>query len=1153
MRRARLNLIILSLLAVSATSWADDPRPNDLMSGMTAAESITLSTFSPSVPLRNPLVIPDTETVFLSGKQLSRNKDYTLDADRGLIVLMVPYKKGDTLQVSYRHDPTRKPTGKGGALGFMAGQSFNMLGGQQKLMLGFGMARRLESGAIMSANVYGLGNKFGFRGGSVSGVIATADQRRVASSSLLDSSSAPVEAGEEGRGDAILQNLEVGLLGGKLLVSHQDIGRKFNGFQAFTDAGYSDAQVQALEKEKGLKRSGFELRDLGSANSKLSLGLRTVKDGHEEVQWRNIGTKLGPASFGYSSRRVDKSFSRFGDLSDSDAGQLRDEQGLYSERLEAGFDKGKVSSNFTQSKFSQDEADSLSTRSAFVKFPYVSLKFGDQTVGENYSLFKGTRLPDFNQISREKGLRRQNIDLGFDRGLKIKFEENWIKPIAKDAVGLFAQDASIGMRGWSLEHRNITSDSEFGKLGSLSDAELRDHVTTIANMHAPTGIPMRGDERNALISSPGVARTGTRLSLSPTGKTSFTAQHLTLTDQMDHSTIDQMAWQSQNLNLRWQNKHIGEGMKALPGLMEFERQRWGLISGASQSDFGLATTLFGNRKISFDSSILRHPEQEGFSRELWAFSQPGLSLSFGRRKVDQNFASVDQLYDPEKDLLISLRGFEQHESSFKWNGYRGLELETRLWDATHSETGERRHWGVTGGSWQFDRRTNIAYYHENRSIADPDSMRNNFDDQRWTLSRSFDKYGNLTISQQQVNYGGDDDTAPSMSKRSFSYDGKLSSRTSIATSRSESSYDDGTKETATSHTLNHQLSKRMGLSVTEGNIDRPDGQSDERQTSYGFWWDFGNGMKFNYESARRLDSTANGALKSQMSLTPGEVAGIAVGSAIYSENVVDKTRFENTGNLQLSTSKPLQLGMFRDVTFKFGADTYRDQHKFARENRSMGAGFRVGSSVFSWNYASQGTPTGEIGVDRTFGFATNQDPKSTIKANVMYKIRTLPGDKQVMIRDYSVTARLTKSMELTHNLQTNPEIAQPNMLLGSNPQQTRKAEWKLDFLGSGNTRAGLSWSEMRADDRNALSRTAGLNLTLNAKNPSPIQLFYGVEQNDRGADRRTLHRYSLRYDQRPGPNQLLSIFVGNLSTQHSRDTNQRIQNWQMRLEYQLRF
>jgi hypothetical protein len=290
-----------------------------------------------------------------------------------------------------------------------------------------------------------------------------------------------------------------------------------------------------------------------------------------------------------------------------------------------------------------------------------------------------------------------------------------------------------------------------------------------------------------------------------------------------------------------------------------------------------------------------------------------------------------------------------------------------------------------------------------------------------------------------------------------------------------------------------------------------------------------------------------------MSLTPGEIAGIAVGSAMYSENVVDKTRFENTGNLQLSTSKPLQLGVFRDISFKFGTDTYRDQHKFARENRTMGAGFKIGSSIFSWNYAAQGTSTGELGIDRSFAFATSQDQRSKLRANVLYKVRTLPSDQQVMIRDYSVTARVTKSMEVSHHLQTNPEIARGGVLLGSVSQQTRQAEWKVDFLGNGNTRAGLSWSELRADDRNSLSRTAGLNLTLNARNSSPVQLFYGLEQNDRGAERRTIHRYSLRYDQRPGPNQLFSLFIGNLSTQNSRESNQRIQNWQMRVEYQLRF
>jgi hypothetical protein len=118
---------------------------------------------------------------------------------------------------------------------------------------------------------------------------------------------------------------------------------------------------------------------------------------------------------------------------------------------------------------------------------------------------------------------------------------------------------------------------------------------------------------------------------------------------------------------------------------------------------------------------------------------------------------------------------------------------------------------------------------------------------------------------------------------------------------------------------------------------------------------------------------------------------------------------------------------------------------------------------------------------------------------------------------------------------------------------TRSRKWRLDFDQKGSTQAGLSFEEVANDQAKTMSRIGGINLKLFAKNPSPLMLFYGVEQNDRDNKRRTMHRYSLRYDQRPGPNQLLSLFLGNVSWQHSRDSRDRLQNWSMRLEYQLRF
>jgi hypothetical protein len=84
-------------------------------------------------------------------------------------------------------------------------------------------------------------------------------------------------------------------------------------------------------------------------------------------------------------------------------------------------------------------------------------------------------------------------------------------------------------------------------------------------------------------------------------------------------------------------------------------------------------------------------------------------------------------------------------------------------------------------------------------------------------------------------------------------------------------------------------------------------------------------------------------------------------------------------------------------------------------------------------------------------------------------------------------------------------------------------------------------------------RTAGVNLKFFEAKGSPLTLFYGLEQSSNSTLRRSIHRYSLKFDQKAGPNQMFSLFLGNVSYQHSIVDGQLRNNWTARLDYQFRF
>jgi hypothetical protein len=86
-----------------------------------------------------------------------------------------------------------------------------------------------------------------------------------------------------------------------------------------------------------------------------------------------------------------------------------------------------------------------------------------------------------------------------------------------------------------------------------------------------------------------------------------------------------------------------------------------------------------------------------------------------------------------------------------------------------------------------------------------------------------------------------------------------------------------------------------------------------------------------------------------------------------------------------------------------------------------------------------------------------------------------------------------------------------------------------------------------------LIRGLGFDLLLNANNPSPIKFEYRVNQEERDEVRRTRHWFQLSYDQRPGPNQTLGFSLSNLNWEHMRPDGSLARQWNLRLDYSVRF
>ncbi|MCB8932306.1 MAG: hypothetical protein M9921_08580 [Fimbriimonadaceae bacterium] len=1126
----------------------DDSKPGVELGGEFTTDLITLRASGPGVPLRFGGVIPNTERLLFDGQVLRKGVDYSIDYAAGVVYLMRAQKAGQTLSVTYRHEAGRVASTSTSSKGF-AGMKYDLVPGGVQAVLGLGMTERRADGSVLTTNQYGLNNAFKFGSGSLKGLFLIGEKEQSNAQSLYEYQGVK-QSTDVGRSQFLMQNLQTKLGGGTFEVGYQDISKNFSAFGAVADAGYDAKVVDQLQKERGLTRTSLSMKDVGLGSGvKISNGFRSVEDDGASIDWQNFGVQTGGLSLSYDSQSVDAGFKRFKDLGEADRDQLKKEAGMTRKNFAGSYKSSLASMNFAENRIEDPDGNAIVRRTVGLDAGKFKFNLGQQEVEREFNRINSLFAQEKQQFGPELGLKRQwmSVEAEMFRGSPIKFAT---QTVDSDTGAFKSSDIDVKGSGWSLQHAVRDVDPGFGSLGALPASEIQEHIDTIANMY-DKGAKVNPNERNQFIRLSGIERSFTRVSGQPFKNWNATFDTMELKGQQDDATVRSFALGGKDFQANYRSMSIGQQFSELGSLMNFEKQRLGLIAGLDRTDFGLNFKVGGTAVAA--SQMKAETPDGGASRNVVTLNGKGLDVSVTQRSVDPGFSNVNQLIDPEKDLLNAIKGFDQRDIKAKWQILPNLQLEALWYDSSSDSLDQDRMMRNTALSYKLDPLTQFDYVKQADRQADPLKVLFSNVTERFSVSRNFGRYGTLRYLSETREFDGLLANLPDSTKQYLAYETKLDPKTSLKTEQTVTQFDNGDHENISANTVSTEVAKGAGVSVSQVNVDRTGQDHDETKRNYGFWVDLGGGVRFSYGYARHLNGDQNGTQQKQIGMTPGTIGGLQVGSATYNENRWDDTRTQSVGNVQLSTAKPLTLGFLSDVKFNFGIDTSSDRSKWLKENRLINFTGKIGANSVGYEYKSQMHPTGYRGIDRMFSFSTDQNEKLPFRASMKYKLRTLPWDEQVMIRDYSLTARPAKNVELTHQLLTNPEVAKGDSILGSITQASRVNRWKLDVKQNADLTIGGSWDELINDQNNTMVRTGGLNLTLFGSTGSPLQLFFGVEESDKGGSRSTINRYHIRFDQHPGPNQTFSFFAGNVSYQKTVADGLNKDNWTIRMDYQIRF
>ncbi len=1117
-----------------------------IVGGRSSFDLVKISENSLSVALRYGNLIPRSETVILEGRTLTRDRDYTVDYISGLLYLKVKNKPGQTINVSYRYDDTKSQEGVFGSATSPTANGFGFqLSPGAQAFIGMGYTERLADGSVLTGNLLGLANSFSFGGGGLSGVMMMNNRSRAEISSLLGEEDKRGNI-EEGEGMAIVQQLQANALGGQIHASYQDIDDRFAGFQSFTSAGFSADQIKALSGEKGLKRTGFGLT--GAQVGALSFGgsHNSVGDSNGSITWRSAEAQLAGVSLAWNSLVVDPGFTKFNGLREQDRQALQKEKGMERQSLSLNRAVGDNKASFEWASVRTSDDGQGFWRSNFaMNQGWLSASWFRQSVDDGFNRFGSLREGDRDQLGRERGIDRNGYALGIAPG---SFQANFSSHLL-DAPGgsLRQRDFNLGVGKWTLDYRYRGIDEAFHSHQALTGDDRNRFNEGVTAMY---GLKPHGND-NAGLNATGIERTGFRAA-GTIWDFNTILNRVTIENGSGAINFNQLSFTKGKTALSVSQQSATDGFSGAGSLFHTERQVLSDIDGLSKFQANFNTEFGKDAKLSFDWMNASDPFGDAFRQRL-AYSQAGINLSYARRGVDKEFTAVGRMVDSERGLLSSLLGFDQTEMIANYSPGGPLKLSYRQTDGINSLMDQSSFMREYGGSFNLTGNTALSFNVSNARFMDTGVATIDSSFTGFTLSHNMGRAGMLSVTQETQSFNGTDQDMPDAQRRSVAYERQLTSSTKFRTEQSETQFDDGSRQTESRNKVSTAITPRVGVSVEDQRILRDGDLPDEARRNYGFWVDFGRGIRLDYGYNRQINGE-NGTMNSSTTLSGGEFGGLKLGGASYKTNRWDGKRQQHFGNVNFSNATPFEFGFLKDIKFRYNTDTQRDYLVWQKEILDMGFSSAIGNFAFGWDYASQVNNEGVRAIDRTFSLNSDKTGKAPLQASLRYGVRTTPTDEDVMIRDYSVSYQANKFLKVEHAVKTNELQNRGGVLLGSLPLDERKASWTAHYQNDPKLAFDLSWNEIKRDNRNdSLRREARFNATLFADNPSPVQLTYALQQWDRNGTASLAHSYGIWFTQHPGLNQSLSFGIEHLQWGQGRPAGGGLRDWKLRFDFSSRF
>lgn len=1082
--------------------------------------------------LRYAPVVPNSESVYVDGKRLTRGADYWIDYNSGSLAFAAPVRRLSSIQVYYRYNPQGQRGEPVSALPIFA-----LSLGQSSLSVLFApdRAETAPNGTAYRLSAYGLQNALRFGNStSLEGYFFVHLRQKMANDDPLNrapSPPSPTEPSSE-QSQFIYQTLQMQTGGLRLKATYQDIGRGFSAQKTLGIRPGLDAnQLQLWEKQKGLKRLDYTVglslfRDAG-----VELTHLRIHDGKSDIVQRALRFQSHWLNLQWSRREPGMEFERYKDLADPEAPHWQRERGITRESLSGSLQLAP-NHTFNFVGLTLTEGTGRIERILYgLDLPWLKVNRLEQDIGTDFKRFGDLGDAEKGEWAREAGLKREVTTVQLiPQGLqKLSFSETNIRSATGEMEWqrLKVQTATV-----KVEHVHRAVDPQFGRLQSLAPQELQQMAQETRQFHDPANTqPLKPEEVQQSLKEVGLERTFQRAEIQPAKDLTLQVKRYEIADRTGQGSITGVLYQLKTpmLQVRIAERGISPQFGRLRDLAPVEQLLFHNEQGIRRSDWdaALITPRLGLAVAQM------HAQAIGAGLQRWSarLMHPQLELAYNRRRVDADFARAQDLADPERDLFAQLRGFDQHDWSLSFKPARTLQIESFLFDASNplEQIGNRRQ--RTRLVWQPIRNLTLGRHQEEyrsqqlaNSLYHDEYERN---DLQYLLG-----FGTLNAYQERRQIGGTVANPLYQYTDYYRFQSRALGGFNFAVEERNTRAVGTVSERFRFYQAGYALSNRLKLTFAHADAQR-EGAPDESGQQIGLEYQIRNGTTLTFAESRTAKEGANGTRTLSAGLTQSVWGVLSIGGT-YQEWRIDRTQTKAQSQVVIQSARPFDWLMFKNLQFDFRYGALADRGLWQQENKHFTMQATAFGHALKGGYVGIYVPGQGRAIDRYYQIES-PSTDSPLRYSLLYKVRTYQDGRLFLIRQYHLEYKLSQKLSIVHDFQTHPEQGNPNVVLGSILQPTGFSNWTLEWtlkpqvVLKGDYR--IEWNEQQG----RRVRRGGLSLTGNQSDGVNYAVGYRVDSELFGGRKTTAHTFYLSTEHKLNADHYLMLGIQWTHYEHRAD------------------